>query len=78
MGAQRSWPALVGIGYREFFTALATGEYTRTMVGEEIVRNSRAYAKRQLTFFKSFADAQWFNASQTDAITATIESYVCR
>jgi len=76
MGADRSWPALVGIGYREFFTAFATGEYTRTMIGDEIVRNSRAYAKRQLTFFRSFADAQWFDASRTEDITAAIDSYL--
>ncbi|MDX9914708.1 MAG: tRNA (adenosine(37)-N6)-dimethylallyltransferase MiaA, partial [Sphaerochaeta sp.] len=76
MGAERNWPALVGIGYREFFTALATGEYTKTMIADEIVRNSRAYAKRQLTFFKSFAQALWFDASQSQEITAAIESYL--
>ena len=76
MGADGSWPGLVGIGYREFFTALATGEYTRTMIAEEIVRNSRAYAKRQMTFFKSFADAQWFDAADIGPIITAIEDYL--
>lgn len=76
MGAEPSWPALVGIGYREFFTAMATGEYSRTMVGDEIVRNSRSYAKRQLTFFKSFADARWFDAADIAPIITAIEEYL--
>ncbi len=76
MGADESWPALVGIGYREFFTALQTGEYTRAMVAQQIVRNSSAYAKRQMTFFKSFADAQWFDAADLGPIIEALESYL--
>ncbi len=76
LGADRSWPGMVGIGYQEFFNAFVTGEYTQSMVGEEIVQNSRAYAKRQMTFFKSFADAQWFDANDTQAILPIIEAYL--
>jgi tRNA dimethylallyltransferase len=76
MGATEAWPGLVGIGYREFFTAFSTGEYSKSMVAQEIVRNSRAYAKRQMTFFKSFAEVAWYDASQTEAVTVAIERYL--
>lgn len=76
LGADRFWPAMVGIGYQEFFDAFVSGEYSRTMVAEAIVRNSRAYAKRQMTFFRSFANAQWFDADAPDAVLTQIEGYL--
>jgi tRNA dimethylallyltransferase len=75
MGAQPSWPGLQGIGYKEFFQARKSGEASLSMIGEQIERNSRFYAKRQMTFFKSFANVLWMNPKDIDPILALIEGY---
>ncbi|MFA6844241.1 MAG: tRNA (adenosine(37)-N6)-dimethylallyltransferase MiaA [Sphaerochaetaceae bacterium] len=58
-GAQATWPGLQGIGYREFFEARESGECSIETIKASIVRNSRLYAKRQMTFFKSFTSVTW-------------------
>ncbi|MDY0289807.1 MAG: tRNA (adenosine(37)-N6)-dimethylallyltransferase MiaA [Sphaerochaeta sp.] len=75
MGADESWPGLQGIGYKEFFQARKSGESSLAMIGEQIERNSRHYAKRQMTFFKSFADVTWMNPHEKQAILSLIEAY---
>lgn len=75
MGAHESWPGLQGIGYKEFFQARKSGEASLSMIGEQIERNSRFYAKRQMTFFKSFADVTWMNPKDKRPILDLIEAY---
>lgn len=75
MGADEAWPGLQGIGYKEFFQARKSGEASLSMIGSQIERNSRFYAKRQMTFFKSFADVLWMNPKDKDAILALIAAY---
>ncbi len=75
MGADEAWPGLQGIGYKEFFQAMRSGEASLSMIGEQIERNSRYYAKRQMTFFKSFADVTWMNPADKEPILALIEAY---
>lgn len=76
MGAQSWWPGLQGIGYREFFQAMESGECSRSIIADQIERNSRLYAKRQMTFFKSFVDAKWFDPQEKDSILSAIERYL--
>ena len=64
-GAQESWPGMQGIGYREFFTARKEGECSLATIKAEIVRSSRLYAKRQMTFFKSFSSVTWLETSES-------------
>ena len=45
------------IGYREFFTQEGTLISDTEKVKERIKKDSRAYVKRQQTFFKTFSDA---------------------
>ncbi|HKM06685.1 MAG TPA: tRNA (adenosine(37)-N6)-dimethylallyltransferase MiaA [Sphaerochaeta sp.] len=75
MGASESWPGLQGIGYKEFFQARKSGESSISMIGDQIEHNSRLYAKRQMTFFKSFADVTWMNPNDNKSILALIEAY---
>ena len=75
MGASESWPGLQGIGYKEFFQARKSGEASLSMVREQIDRNSRFYAKRQMTFFKSFASVHWMNPKDKREILSLIEGY---
>lgn len=62
-GAEESWPGMQGIGYREFFSARKEGECSISTIKAEIARNSRLYAKRQMTFFKSFSQVNWLESS---------------
>lgn len=75
-GASLEWPGIQGIGYKEFFDALRTGEFSLSKIGDEIVSNSRKYAKRQYTFFKSFENVNWIYGGDTETITKTIMDYV--
>lgn len=73
-GAEKSWPAMTAIGYREWFPALETGEYSIRGIKEEIEKNSIKYAKRQMTFFKSFKEVSWFHPEERDGIRALLSS----
>jgi tRNA dimethylallyltransferase len=59
-------PGMRGIGYREFFE-LRKGCGTLETVKQLIKRNSRRYAKRQITFFKSLADVHWLSPAEVDS-----------
>lgn len=59
--------ALQTVGYRELF-AFFDGTITREEAVELIKRNSRRYAKRQLTWFRRDPAVQWFHPEQTEAI----------
>lgn len=52
--------SMQAIGYKEFFPYL-NNEITLNESIELVKKNTRNYAKRQLTFFRAFKDAKWFN-----------------
>lgn len=52
--------ALQTVGYRELFSYF-DGDYTLDFAIEEIKKNTRRFAKRQLTWFKRTENAQWFD-----------------
>ena len=54
--------ALNSVGYREFFDYF-DGNITREKAIELIKRNSRRYAKRQMTWWSKDKDIKWFNPS---------------
>ena len=67
-GAQKEWPGMQGIGYREWFDALESGECSITTIKNMIVSSSIKYARRQMTFFSQFDTARWFNPENSDEI----------
>ena len=73
MGADPSWPGMQGIGYREWFGALSSGECSISSIKDMIVRSSIKYAKRQMTFFSSFKDTTWFSPNDYDGINNLIK-----
>lgn len=77
-GADASWPGMQGIGYKEFFEAMKTGEESRSQILERIVLNSKHYAKRQYTFFKSFENVNWMDAKDDEKIKILIENYLSK
>ena len=52
--------ALQTVGYKEWFSYW-NGECEKYSVIEEIKKNTRRYAKRQLTWFKKYDSANWLN-----------------
>jgi len=59
--------ALNSVGYREFFDFF-DGMITRDKAIELIKRNSRRYAKRQLTWWGKDASIKWFNPENLQEI----------
>lgn len=57
------------VGYKELFAHLA-GEYDLARAIELIKRNTRRYAKRQLTWFRRNESAQWIPFDETDKMLA--------
>ena len=52
--------ALQTVGYRELF-AHFDGNFTQEFAIEEIKKNTRRFAKRQVTWFKKDAEIKWFD-----------------
>ncbi|WP_163717271.1 tRNA (adenosine(37)-N6)-dimethylallyltransferase MiaA [Mangrovibacterium lignilyticum] len=65
------------VGYKELF-AFFEGEIDRDKAIELIKRNSRRYAKKQLSWFRRDSEINWFNPEQAEAIIRFIEEQNCR
>jgi tRNA dimethylallyltransferase len=73
MYPKRHLNALQTVGYRELFDYF-DGKCTLEEAVELVKRNSRRYAKRQLTWFRRDEGTAWFNPNDLDTIIAHIES----
>ena len=67
--------ALAAIGYKEFLPYLA-GDGTLDDAVELVKRNSRRYAKRQLTYFHNQMPAHWFDLVQQPSELAQIDQLI--
>lgn len=67
--------ALNTVGYRELF-AYFDGEITREKAIELVKRNSRRYARKQLTWFRNDNEMNWFEPAQTSEIITFIENRI--
>lgn len=65
--ARRALNALKTVGYKEIFEFL-DGKYGKEEAIRLLKRNSRRYAKRQLTWFKKDQDFTWFHPEDLDGI----------
>lgn len=76
--AERVYPyrdkqALQTVGYQEIFGFLE-GQYDSEEAIRLLKRNSRRYAKRQLTWFKRDEQVKWFKPQETVGIIAHIQN----
>jgi tRNA dimethylallyltransferase len=69
----RELNALNTVGYREMFMYL-DGEITREQAVALIKRNTRRYARRQLTWWNRDREINWFDAGNSDMIMDWIKS----
>ncbi|HDQ13190.1 MAG TPA: tRNA (adenosine(37)-N6)-dimethylallyltransferase MiaA [Sediminispirochaeta sp.] len=76
MGYHEEDPGLRGIGYREFFLMRRAGEFIYPQIREEIKKNSRRYAKRQLSFFRRIPEVRWFHPDQKTEVKNLIDRFL--
>ena len=89
MGATPDWQSMQGIGYSEFMDVMydpTYGDQLKTIdeltkedieaIKEKIVSDSVHYAKRQMTFFRSFADVKWIDAEDTESLKSVLEAFL--
>lgn len=65
--------ALQTVGYQEIFPYLE-GEYDYEEAVRLLKRNSRRYAKRQLTWFRRDESVKWFEPNQIDEILSWLKN----
>lgn len=70
---QRALNSLQTVGYRELF-AFFDGTIAKEEAVALIQRNSRRYAKRQLTWFRRDEEVMWFRPDADEAIIRHIEA----
>ncbi len=58
--------SMKGIGYKEIFAYL-DGRYTMEDAIDKIKKNTRHYAKKQLTWFRRYGKMKWCNISDFDS-----------
>jgi len=72
--SKKNLNALKTVGYKELFDYLE-GKTSLDKAVELIKRNTRRYAKRQLTWFRKDKEIKWFHAEETEKIIRLIEGY---
>jgi len=64
--------SLQTIGYQELFPVIIEGADLDEAIAL-IQRNSRRYAKRQLTYYRRFEDIQWFRAGKLEEVVSWVQ-----
>jgi tRNA dimethylallyltransferase len=75
MGYSAYDPGMKSIGYHEFFI-MQSGCFLFQDIKDLIKRNTRHYAKRQITFFKSFNNVSWFHPDDYKGIKKGIKGFL--
>ena len=70
----RDLNSLNTVGYKELFNFF-DGKFSLEEAIEKIKSNTRKYARKQLTWFRHYHDAVWFNADDKDGIMKYISQY---
>ena len=64
------------VGYKELFKVI-DGEWELPMAVERIKKNTRVYAKKQMTWYKNDADIHWLDADNMNANEMLKEILLC-
>jgi len=75
MGFSSDDISMKGIGYKELLDYL-DGEYDLPTAIDLIKKNTRHYAKRQMTWFKRYPEMEWFNLSEDRTEEESLEKIV--
>lgn len=63
------------VGYKELFNYL-DGEWTLDFAVEKIKRNTRVYARKQMTWFKRDKDITWFHPDDESGVLSFIDAHL--
>ena len=74
-GYTEKLPAMKGLGYSHFFQYFK-GCYSYDETLRRFVRDTKRYAKRQLTWFRKETGVFWFKPTDVDIIRREIESFI--
>jgi tRNA dimethylallyltransferase len=74
-GFHRDLKSMQALGYRHMVNYLA-GNRTLADTMELLARDTRHYAKRQYTWFRSDPEIKWFQPSQQDGLIRAIERFL--
>lgn len=77
-GATSRWQSMQAIGYKQFFDELENSDFEHLdiqKIRNQIVMDSIHYAKRQMTFFRSFDDVHWVNPDDTQTIRMLLSTF---
>src|SRR5665647_611968 len=72
MGLTESDISMKGIGYKEIIGYIM-GNYDLDFAVDMVKKNTRHYAKRQMTWFRRYDDINWFNLSEYENDEQAIE-----
>lgn len=72
MGLTETDISMKGIGYKEIIGYIK-GKYDLEFAVDLVKKNTRHYAKRQMTWFKRYEDINWFNLSEYENDEQAIE-----
>jgi tRNA dimethylallyltransferase len=73
-GYTEKYPSMKGLGYSHFIQNIK-GCLSCEETVELFIRDTRRYAKRQLTWFRKEKDTQWYSPSDSDTVRRLAESF---
>jgi tRNA dimethylallyltransferase len=74
-GFERNLPSMQSIGYRHMGAFLA-GECDRETATANLIRDTRRYAKRQMTWFRRQQQLQWHDIRITDRVFIEVAAFL--
>ena len=77
MGLTRDMVSMQGLGYKEMLDCM-DGKYDLDEAVRILKRDSRHYAKRQITWFKREKDAVWINRADFDGDSRKIAEFMAK
>ena len=75
MGYSPDLKTMRGLGYKEILGYIQN-KYGLEEAVREIKKNTRRYAKRQMTWFRKEADIRWFSSEEKGKMIALIEGFL--
>lgn len=75
LGYPPTLKAMQGLGYREIVDYLH-GKYTLEEAIRRLKRNTRRYAKRQMTWFRNDRDIHWFPPEDRQEVFSLVEGFL--
>lgn len=73
--AKKHLTSLKTVGYQELFSFF-DGEISKEKAVELIKRNSRRYARKQITWFRRDDEVKWFNPSQKNEVIDWVDAQI--